>query len=104
MTSARLKIAVIGAGIGGLTAALSLRRASFDVDVYEQAPVLTEVGGGINMGPNAVRILYRLGLAERSTARRSALSARINGAGRMAARCSGHVSTRCANSCTAHRI
>jgi 2-polyprenyl-6-methoxyphenol hydroxylase-like FAD-dependent oxidoreductase len=65
MTSAPLKIAVIGAGIGGLTAALSLHRAGFDVDVYEQAPVLTEVGGGINMGPNAVRILYRLGLAER---------------------------------------
>src|SRR5438093_9133337 len=31
---------------------------------YEQAPILTEVGGGINMGPNAVRILHRLGLGE----------------------------------------
>jgi salicylate hydroxylase len=60
--NAPLKIAVIGAGIGGLTAALSLRRAGFDVEVYEQAPELTEVGGGINMGPNAARILYRLGL------------------------------------------
>ena len=57
-------IAVIGAGIGGLTAALSLRRAGFEVDVYEQAPELTEIGGGINMGPNAARILYRLGLGE----------------------------------------
>ena len=64
MTSAPLTIAVIGAGIGGLTAALSLRQAGFAVDVYEQAPELTEVGGGINMGPNAVRVLYRLGLAE----------------------------------------
>ena len=60
--SPSLKIAVVGAGIGGLTAALALRQAGFDVDVYEQAPELTEVGGGINMGPNAARILYRLGL------------------------------------------
>jgi salicylate hydroxylase len=64
MTVAPLKVAVIGAGIGGLTAALSLRNAGFAVEVYEQAPELTEVGGGINMGPNATRILRRLGLAE----------------------------------------
>jgi 2-polyprenyl-6-methoxyphenol hydroxylase-like FAD-dependent oxidoreductase len=62
-TGAPLRIAVIGGGIGGLTAALSLRRAGFEVDVYEQAPELTQIGGGINMGPNAVRILRRLGLA-----------------------------------------
>jgi salicylate hydroxylase len=59
-----LRIAVVGAGFGGLSAALSLRQAGFEVDVYEQAPELGEVGGGINMGPNAVRILRRLGLAE----------------------------------------
>ena len=64
MSRGPLSIALVGAGIGGLTAALSLRQAGFDVQVYEQAPELTEVGGGINMGPNAVRILYRLGLAE----------------------------------------
>jgi salicylate hydroxylase len=64
MTGAPLRVAVIGAGIGGLTAALSLRQAGFAVDVYEQAPELTEVGGGINMGPNATRVLRRLGLAE----------------------------------------
>ena len=57
-------IAVIGGGIGGLTAALSLLRAEFEVDVYEQAPELNEVGGGINMARNAVRVLHRLGLAE----------------------------------------
>jgi salicylate hydroxylase len=61
---APLRIAVIGAGIGGLTAALSLRRAGFSVDVYEQAPELTQIGGGINMAPNAIRILYRLGLGD----------------------------------------
>ena len=58
------QIAVIGAGIGGLTAAVALRQAGFDVSVYEQAPELTEVGGGINMGPNAARILCRLGFRE----------------------------------------
>jgi salicylate hydroxylase len=57
-----LRIAVIGGGIGGLTAALALRQAGFEVDVYEQAPELTQIGGGINMGPNAARVLRRLGL------------------------------------------
>jgi salicylate hydroxylase len=59
---APLRIIVIGAGLGGLTAAVALRQAGFDVHVYEQSPALTEVGGGINMGPNAARVLYRLGL------------------------------------------
>jgi salicylate hydroxylase len=57
-----LRIGIIGAGIGGLTAAVALRQAGFAVEVYEQAAELTEVGGGINMGPNAVRVLQRLGL------------------------------------------
>jgi salicylate hydroxylase len=57
-----MKISVVGGGIGGLTAALALRKAGFEVEVYEQAPELTQIGGGINMGPNAVRILRRLGL------------------------------------------
>ena len=57
-----MKITVVGGGIGGLTAALALRQAGFEVEVYEQAPELVQIGGGINMGPNAVRILRRLGL------------------------------------------
>jgi salicylate hydroxylase len=64
LTAAALKIAVIGGGIGGLSAAVALRQAGFEADVYEQASELTEIGGGINMGPNAARILYRLGLGE----------------------------------------
>jgi salicylate hydroxylase len=56
------RIAIIGAGIGGLSAAVSLRQSGADVDIYEQAAELTEVGGGINMGPNACRVLFRLGL------------------------------------------
>src|SRR5256885_7920741 len=61
---APLSIAVIGGGLGGLTAAVALHQAGFDVHVYEQAPEPTEVGGGINMGPNAARVLYRLGLGD----------------------------------------
>ncbi len=57
-------VAIIGAGIGGLAAAASLRRAGFDVQVYEQAKALTEVGAGLNIGPNAARILHRLGIAD----------------------------------------
>ncbi len=64
LTTTPLKVAVIGGGIGGLSAAVGLRQRGFEVDVYEQAPELTEVGGGINMGPNAVRMLYRLGLRD----------------------------------------
>src|SRR5438874_9251503 len=64
MTRQSFRIAVIGGGIGGLTAGLSLRQAGFEVDVYEQAPALTHIGGGINMGPNAARVLLRLGLGE----------------------------------------
>jgi 2-polyprenyl-6-methoxyphenol hydroxylase-like FAD-dependent oxidoreductase len=61
----RVCVAVIGGGIGGLTAAASLLQAGFDVHVYEQAKALGEVGAGINIGPNASRLLHRLGLAER---------------------------------------
>jgi salicylate hydroxylase len=57
-----MRIAIVGGGIGGLTAAVALRQAGFEVGVYEQAPELTEVGGGINMAPNATRVLRRLGL------------------------------------------
>ena len=57
-----MKIAVIGGGIGGLSAALHLLKAGFDVHVYEQAPRITEIGAGIQMSPNASRLLIRLGL------------------------------------------
>ena len=60
----RTSIAIVGGGIGGLTAAACLLHAGFDVHVYEQASRLSEVGAGINIGPNASRILHRLGIAE----------------------------------------
>jgi salicylate hydroxylase len=56
------RVAIVGGGIGGLTAAISLLQAGFDVHVYEQTRLLSEVGAGINIGPNASRILIRLGL------------------------------------------
>jgi salicylate hydroxylase len=57
-------IAIIGGGIGGLSAALSLLSAGLDVHVYEQARELSEVGAGVQVSPNASRILHGLGLAE----------------------------------------
>ncbi|MDQ6833526.1 MAG: FAD-dependent monooxygenase, partial [Chloroflexota bacterium] len=59
-----MRILIIGAGIGGLTAALALRRAGFDAHVYEQADALREVGAGIAISPNAIKVLHGLGLAE----------------------------------------
>ena len=58
------RVAVIGAGIGGLAAALALLQRGLDVDVYEQAPELGEVGAGIQISPNGTRVLYALGLEE----------------------------------------
>jgi choline dehydrogenase-like flavoprotein len=59
-----MRIIVIGAGIGGLAAALALGRSGFEVQVFEQASELREVGAGIQISPNATRILHRLGLEE----------------------------------------
>src|SRR5262245_65402415 len=58
-------IAVIGGGIGGVSAALNLLRAGFDVHVYEQSRVLREVGAGINVTPNAARVIHGLGLGDK---------------------------------------
>lgn len=57
-------ILVAGAGIGGLTAALALAERGFRVVVFEQAQKLVETGAGIQLPPNATRILIGLGLAE----------------------------------------
>jgi salicylate hydroxylase len=57
-------VIVIGGGIGGLTAALALLQRGLDVAVYEQAPVLREVGAGVQIGSNGTRVLYALGLEE----------------------------------------
>lgn len=59
-----LTAAVVGGGIGGLATAAALTRAGIEASVYEQAPELGEVGAGVLIGPNSVRLLHRLGLAE----------------------------------------
>ena len=56
------KIGVVGAGLGGLTAALALLRRGFEVEVYEQAPELGEVGAGLQLSANATAVLFDLGL------------------------------------------
>ncbi|MBT6277262.1 MAG: NAD(P)-binding protein, partial [Chromatiales bacterium] len=56
------KIIIAGAGLGGLTAALSLHHAGFDVVVLEQARVLGEVGAGVQISANGARVLHGLGL------------------------------------------
>jgi salicylate hydroxylase len=58
------KIAVVGGGIGGLTAALALIRRGIDVDVYEQAAELRELGAGVQISANGTRVLHALGLKE----------------------------------------
>ena len=59
-----VQVAVIGGGIGGLSAALAMLQAGCDVHVYEQAEKLGEVGAGIQISPNASRLLHRLGLKD----------------------------------------
>jgi salicylate hydroxylase len=58
------RIAIVGGGIGGLTAALALLRHGVAVDVYEQAPELKELGAGVQISSNGTRVLYALGLGE----------------------------------------
>src|SRR5688572_26674346 len=60
----KAKILIIGAGIGGLTAAIALRRAGFEVHIFERAAELREAGAGIVLSPNAMRVLNYLGLLQ----------------------------------------
>jgi salicylate hydroxylase len=55
---------IAGAGIGGLSAALAIARQGFPVAIFEQAPRLEEIGAGIQLSPNASRILIALGLGD----------------------------------------
>jgi salicylate hydroxylase len=71
-----MRVLIVGAGIGGLAAALALRRAGHQVGLFERAPELGEVGAGLTLFPNAMRALRHLGLAESVTAAGSAAAAR----------------------------
>src|SRR5574340_1254991 len=61
---AQTRILIAGGGLGGLTAALALLRIGCDVDLYEQAAELKEVGAGLQLSANGTRALHALGVGE----------------------------------------
>lgn len=66
------KVAIVGGGVGGLTAYIALRHFGLEATIYEQAPVFTRVGADLNLTPNAVKALDGLGVGDaiRTTAAR----------------------------------
>jgi salicylate hydroxylase len=61
----RRQALIVGGGIGGLCAAISLSLTGWDVQVFEQAPEITEIGAGLQISPNGVKILEHIGVMER---------------------------------------
>ncbi len=77
-------VLIAGAGIGGLTAALAIARQGLPVALFDQAERLEEVGAGIQLSPNATRVLISLGLADRlapATVAPAAIHLRAGGSG-----------------------
>src|SRR5881227_3044346 len=64
MPGKKLSIAVVGAGMGGLAVAATLRRVGIDVQVYEQAERFARIGAGIQMMPNSMKVLRGIGIEE----------------------------------------
>jgi salicylate hydroxylase len=62
--SSQLRVAIVGGGIGGLSAATFLIRQGIEVRVYEKSHTLGEVGAGLTLSPNARRLLHRLGMQD----------------------------------------
>src|SRR3984885_14530197 len=62
VVQSRPEVAIVGGGIGGLFAANALTAQGIQVSVYEQAPVISEIGAGVFLTPNSVRQLQRVGL------------------------------------------
>lgn len=62
------RIAIVGGGIGGLFAALAIhhhcKSENIHIDVYEQAPQYSEIGAGVGIGPNATKLIEKIGLIE----------------------------------------
>ncbi|HMN81273.1 MAG TPA: FAD-dependent monooxygenase, partial [Burkholderiaceae bacterium] len=61
-----INVIVVGAGLGGLTAAAALHRFGIGVTVLEQASQLGEIGAGVQLAPNALKVLRALGLEQRA--------------------------------------
>jgi len=59
-------VAIVGAGIGGITAAVMLQKRGFACEVYEQAPGFRRVGLGINLAPNSTRVFRAMGVESRA--------------------------------------
>ncbi|GAB1193460.1 hypothetical protein APSETT444_002676 [Aspergillus pseudonomiae] len=64
ISAVKLNIAIVGAGIGGLSAAIALARDGHHVTVYESTPELSEIGAGVQMSPNGVRYWLKWGINE----------------------------------------
>src|SRR5438094_7575112 len=107
MATRALRVAVIGGGIGGLTAARALLLRGFEVRVYEAAPELKEIGAGVALGPNAMKALRSLDLEDqvRAVAWESEFQLLRNWrTGRIISRTPRHLTQRFgATGCTAHR-
>ncbi|HVB55401.1 MAG TPA: FAD-dependent monooxygenase [Candidatus Acidoferrales bacterium] len=65
MSAKKPSIAIVGAGIGGTTAAATLGMAGIDVRIYEQASRFARVGAGIQMMPNSMKVLRKIGVEEK---------------------------------------
>lgn len=63
-SKSNLRIAILGGGIGGASTAVALRHAGFNVNVYEQAAAITEVGAGIGLRPPSIHYFKKWGLLE----------------------------------------
>ncbi|MBI1362337.1 MAG: monooxygenase [Alphaproteobacteria bacterium] len=80
-----MKFVVAGAGIGGLCSALALSRCGVDVDVIERSPQISEVGAGLQLSPNAMKVIRALGVEDAVAAkscRPDALELRLGKSGR----------------------
>jgi 6-hydroxynicotinate 3-monooxygenase len=64
MNQKKKRIAIIGAGLGGLSTAGFLQRAGFPVKIYEQAPTFSRIGAGIILSANVMKVLRRLGIEQ----------------------------------------
>ena len=62
MRRSKLRVAIVGGGIGGMSLALALLQRGVEVKVFEQATALGEIGAGVQLTPNSLRLLNRLGL------------------------------------------